>query len=326
VQLARAAGVPIVVDPKGHNWNKYRGATCVTPNLKELEAIYGGPLSENDRLVEATQLALHKYDFRWLVVTMGPRGMCLMSAVDQQPIFVPTVARQVYDVSGAGDTVIATLTLAVASGFDFPAAARLANLAAGIVVGKVGTQPIGILELQASLATADATLHGRILNKITSLRSAAMQVQAWKANGEKIVCSNGCFDLLHPGHIHLLSHAKELGNRLIVALNSDASVRRIKGAGRPILNERDRAALLSSLDCVDLVILFEEDTPETLIKALTPDILVKGTDYRPEEVVERALVESYGGRVHLVSVLPGYSTAALAARAVLANGSVIPAA
>jgi D-beta-D-heptose 7-phosphate kinase/D-beta-D-heptose 1-phosphate adenosyltransferase len=244
-----------------------------------------------------------------------------MNDKDKVPIFIPTVARQVYDVSGAGDTVIATLTLAVASGFDFPDAARLANLAAGIVVGKVGTQPVNILELQASLATSDGEIHGRIMHKVTSLHAAAIQVQAWKANGEQIVFTNGCFDLLHPGHIHLLSHSKELGDRLIVGLNSDASVRRLKGPSRPILNERDRAALVSSLDCVDLVVLFQEDTPELLIERVRPDILVKGSDYRPEEVVGRALVESYGGEVHLVPLLQGYSTTAIANRVALANGS-----
>jgi D-beta-D-heptose 7-phosphate kinase/D-beta-D-heptose 1-phosphate adenosyltransferase len=244
-----------------------------------------------------------------------------MSEKDKVPIFIPTVARQVYDVSGAGDTVIATLTLAVASGFDFPDAARLANLAAGIVVGKVGTQPVKILELQAALATSAGGVDSRIMLKITSLDAGAIQVRAWKANGERIVFTNGCFDLLHPGHIHLLNQANELGDRLIVGLNSDASVRRLKGPGRPLLNERDRAALVSSLDCVDLVVLFDEDTPKLLIETLRPHVLVKGSDYRPEEVVGRAFVESYGGQVHLVPLLEGYSTTAIANKVALANGS-----
>ena len=319
IALAEAAKVPVIVDPKGNIWDKYRGATCITPNLKELETVYGDSLVDTHRLVEAMRWALPTYNLSWLVVTRGPLGMCLMNRDDKEPIFVPTVARQVYDVSGAGDTVIATLALAVACGLDFPAAARLANLAAGIVVGKIGTQPISTLELQACLD--ETGVHGRILNKITSLHSAVIQVQAWKAYGEQIVFTNGCFDLLHPGHIHLLNHAKELGNRLVVGLNSDASVRRLKGGGRPILTERDRAALLSSLDCVDLVIVFQEDTPDLLIEALAPNVLAKGADYRPEDVVGRATVESYGGRVHLVPVLPGYSTTAIASRVVAANGS-----
>ena len=321
--LAKATNVPVIVDPKGNNWDKYRGATCITPNVKELETVCGDSLADKDRLVEAMRWALLTYDLCWLVVTRGPLGMCLMNRDDKEPIFVPAVARQVYDVSGAGDTVIATLTLAIACGLDFPAAARLANLAAGIVVGKVGTQPISSLELQASLATEDAGVHARILNKITSLHSAAIQVQAWKAIGQRVVFTNGCFDLLHPGHIHLLSHAKELGDRLVVGLNSDDSVRRLKGTGRPILTERDRAALLSSLDCVDLVVLFHEDTPDLLLEALTPHILVKGADYRPDEVVGRETVESYGGRVHLIPVLQGYSTKAIAARVALVNDSTI---
>ncbi len=321
ITLANAANAPVIVDPKGKDWDKYRGATCITPNLKELEGVCGDSLTDKDRLVEAMRWALLTYDLAWLVVTRGPLGMCLMNSEDKEPIFVPAVARQVYDVSGAGDTVIATLTLALASGLDFPAAARLANLAAGIVVGKIGTQPISILELQASIATENTGVNGRILSKITSLHSAAIQVQAWKAYGEKIVFTNGCFDLLHPGHIHLLSHAKELGDRLVVGLNADDSVRRLKGPGRPILTERDRAALLSSLDCVDLVILFDEDTPDLLIEALTPHVLVKGADYRREEVVGRATVELYGGRVHLVPILPGYSTSAITNRVLCANDS-----
>jgi D-beta-D-heptose 7-phosphate kinase/D-beta-D-heptose 1-phosphate adenosyltransferase len=319
ITLAKAANVPVFVDPKGNNWDKYRGATCITPNTKEIEAVCGDSLGEEGRLLEAMRRTIYKYGLQWLVVTRGPLGICLMNREDDTPIFVPAVAKQVYDVSGAGDTVIATLALAVACGFDFPAAAKLANLAAGVVVGKVGTQPITLLELQAALMTADTTVHGRFSKKVTSLLSAAMQVHAWKANGEEVVCTNGCFDLLHPGHIHLLSHARELGDRLVVALNSDASVYRLKGPGRPILNEHDRAALLSSLDCVDLVVVFDEHSPEVLIKTLMPHILVKGADYQLEEVVERALVESYGGRVHLVPLLPGYSTTALTSRAVHAN-------
>jgi D-beta-D-heptose 7-phosphate kinase/D-beta-D-heptose 1-phosphate adenosyltransferase len=321
IAAAKAKNVPVIIDPKGKSWEKYRGATCITPNSKELETTYGESLADQNRLVEAMRWALLEYDLRWLVVTRGPLGMCLMNENDKVPIFVPTLARQVYDVSGAGDTVIATLGLAVACGVDFPDAARLANLAAGIVVGKVGTQPINILELQASLAASDGAIPGRIMNKITSLHSSAIQVQAWKANGERIVFTNGCFDLLHPGHVHLLSHAKELGDRLVVGLNSDASVRRLKGPSRPILNERDRASLVSSLDCVDLVILFQEDTPELLIETLRPNILVKGADYGLEEVVGRATVESYGGEVHLVPLLQGYSTTAIATRVALANGS-----
>jgi D-beta-D-heptose 7-phosphate kinase/D-beta-D-heptose 1-phosphate adenosyltransferase len=318
---AKGRDIPVIIDPTGKNWDKYKGATCITPNTKELEIAYGEALGDKDRLVEAMRWALLEYDLGWLVVTRGPLGMCLMSEKDKVPIFIPTVARQVYDVSGAGDTVIATLTLAVASGFDFPDAARLANLAAGIVVGKVGTQPVKILELQAALATSAGGVDSRIMPKVTSLDAGAIQVRAWKANGERIVFTNGCFDLLHPGHIHLLNQANELGDRLIVGLNSDASVRRLKGPGRPILNERDRAALVSSLDCVDLVVLFDEDTPKLLIETLRPHVLVKGSDYRPEEVVGRAFVESYGGQVHLVPLLEGYSTTAIANKVALANGS-----
>jgi len=321
IRLSGVKGLPVLVDPKGTDWERYCGATCVTPNTKELEAVFGRSLRSKGDLVDAMRSVISRYGFSWLLVTRGPLGMCLMSSKEKAPIFIPSIARQVYDVSGAGDTAIATLAAAIGSGLYFPDAAKLANLAAGIVVGKVGTQPITVLELQASLAINEGGLHGRIMNKINALQSARVQIQAWKANGEQIVFTNGCFDLLHPGHIHLLTRAKELGDRLVVGLNSDASVRRLKGPNRPILSERDRASLLASLDCVDLVVLFQEDTPELLIETLRPNILVKGADYRPEEVVGRAAVESYGGEVRLIPLLPGYSTTAIATKVGLADGS-----
>lgn len=200
------------------------------------------------------------------------------------------------------------MTAGIAAGMGYPKAAQLANIAAGVVVGKLGTQPINALELKAAVGMTSGAINGRVNHKIHSLVAAAVQVKAWKAGSEKIVFTNGCFDLLHPGHIFLLNKAKELGDRLVVGLNSDASVRRLKGLSRPILSENDRAAILGALDCVDLVIIFKEDTPVELIESLKPDLLVKGADYRPESVVGRAIVESYGGNVYLVPVMEGYST------------------
>ena len=253
-----------------------------------------------------------KYKLEWLVVTRGALGICLIKH-DAPIINIPTVAKQVYDVSGAGDTVIATLALGIGSGFSFPDSAKLANLAAGIVVGKIGTQPINLFELKAALETTGVdSSTGDGTHKIVARHAALIQIDAWKANRQKVVFTNGCFDLLHPGHVKLLSQAKNLGDRLIVAVNSDASVKRLKGPNRPILGERDRALLLAALDYVDLVIVFQEDTPENLIKLIKPDILVKGADYKLEDVVGQSIVDSYGGKVHLIKLLEGYSTTALA--------------
>jgi D-beta-D-heptose 7-phosphate kinase/D-beta-D-heptose 1-phosphate adenosyltransferase len=215
-------------------------------------------------------------------------------------------------VSGAGDTVVATLALAVACQIGFADAARLANLAAGVVVAKVGTQPINRIELENALRAHGATTSAGPHAKVFTCDAALAQVDAWRANGETIVFTNGCFDLLHPGHVHLLNRARELGRRLVVGLNADISVARLKGPGRPILNESDRAAILGALDCVDLVVLFDADTPERLIARLKPDVLVKGADYRPDQVVGRGIVESYGGRLQLIELLDGYSTTAVA--------------
>ena len=247
--------------------------------------------------------------------------MCVMNR-NEAPIFIPTLARQVFDVSGAGDTVTATLALCVGSGLTFPHGAKVANLAAGIVVGKVGTQPINLLELQSSLGTTgvDAPISG-ITQKLASRSAAITQSEAWRTGRQRIVFTNGCFDLLHPGHVHLLNQAKTLGDRLIVAINSDDSVRRLKGPGRPILSERDRASLVASLDCVDLVIIFESDTPDDLLSCIRPHSLVKGSDYKQEQIMGRAIVESYGGEVRLIPLLNGYSTTDIATKVISAHGN-----
>lgn len=311
IDVANGLDVPVIVDPKGKNWERYSGAACLTPNTAEFEHAVGAPLGDENALIDAMQTARFKYRLSNLLITRGPLGMCLIGE-DGEPQFIPSIAREVYDVSGAGDTVIATLAVGIASGQSYLDAARLSNVAAGIVVGKLGTQPINVIELRAAVGVSGEKINGRVNQKAHSLAAATVQVQAWKALDQKIVFTNGCFDLLHPGHIHLLNEAKRCGGRLIVGLNSDESVRRLKGAKRPILSETDRAAILGALDCVDLVIIFEEDTPIELIEALEPDVLVKGSDYRPESVVGRELVESYGGKVHLVPVLEGHSTTRLA--------------
>jgi len=313
IALGRDRSIPVLVDPKGRNWARYRGATCITPNSKELELFAGESADDNGRLVIAMERVMRSLELEWLLVTRGALGMCLMGR-DGAPLFIASQARQVYDVSGAGDTVISTLALAAAARFEFYEAARLANLAAGIVVAKLGTQPVNSFELMAAWSAHSNAGSGLPFSKVLTKTAAALQAEAWKARREKIVFTNGCFDLLHPGHIHLLNRARELGQRLIVGLNSDSSVARLKGPSRPILSEQDRAAVLGSLDCVDAVVIFGEETPENLIRTLKPDVLVKGSDYRKSEVVGSDIVKSYGGSVHLIQLLDGYSTTNIAGK------------
>jgi D-beta-D-heptose 7-phosphate kinase/D-beta-D-heptose 1-phosphate adenosyltransferase len=319
IRMSRDRNLPVLVDPKGTDWERYQGATAVTPNLAELGLLEGASFQKNEADLQTAVKAVRKrYYLDWLLVTQGARGMSFTGA-EEEVTHIPAVAREVFDVSGAGDTVIATLSAALASGLPFPAAAEMANTSAGIVVGKLGTQPVTRSEL--------ASMHGRHseagqaagYGHPAPLDAARIQVQSWRASGGRIVFTNGCFDLLHPGHINLLHQSRALGDRLVVGLNTDASVKRLKGENRPILSEIDRAAILSALASVDLVVLFDEDTPLALIKSLKPDILVKGADYRLEEVVGREAVESWDGQVCLVPLLKGYSTTGIADRVLSAT-------
>lgn len=313
-QVIRSASrqqIPVLVDPKGIDWERYQGAVCITPNISELQSISGSFAEEDDSRVAAACTEVRaRFGMKWLLVTRGPRGMCLVGE-NAPPHFIRSTARQVFDVSGAGDTVIATLAHGIASGCSFHHSARMANLAAGVVVGKLGTQPVLREELDAALTADENGTDFPYSHKLASLEDAGRRIHRWRSNGATIVFTNGCYDLLHPGHIHLLKQARSLGDRLVVGLNSDESVQRLKGAGRPILSEQDRAAVLGALEAVDLIVVFGEDTPLELISALRPDVLVKGSDYTLDTVVGRDLVESYGGRVHLVPLLDGYSTTSL---------------
>lgn len=312
IRFCRTCGIPVLVDPKGADWTRYHGATCVTPNTAELELVTGSTAEESEpELHRSASAVRNRYGLEWLLLTRGSRGMVLCGD-DDSPLVIPARAREVFDVSGAGDTVIATLAAGLALRLSFAQAAQLANLAAGIVVGKLGTQPITRPELSAAIEINDMQHQSTGTSKIATLESARILIKSWQSSGQKVVFTNGCYDLLHPGHIHLLHQSRDLGDRLIVGLNTDASVRRLKGNSRPIVAERDRAAIVSALGCVDLVILFDEDTPLQLIQAVKPDILVKGEDYRLDQVVGRQIVESYGGRVCLVPLLQGYSTTQIA--------------
>ena len=310
IREARRRGIPVLVDPKGRNFDKYRGATTLTPNLKEFEIATGlDHHPEAEAFAAAVKGFRETYELDYMVVTCGDKGI---KYSDGESLFHhPAVARQVFDVSGAGDTVIATLTAAVAAGLGFGDAIHLANLAAGVVVGKVGTTPIQLHELIATIRDSDHIDHAQSVYKPADL---ARQIAAWKEQGERVVFTNGCFDLLHVGHVTLLAKARQLGARLVVGINTDRSVSALKGPTRPVVNEHDRAVVLAGLTSVDAVVHFDEDTPLELIGVLKPDIIVKGGDYKEEDVVGGDLVKSWGGRVAIIPLVDGKSTTSMISR------------
>lgn len=307
IAAARAAGRRVVVDPKGVDYARYAGADMVTPNRAELALATGMAVDTEEAIVAAAQHLRDTYRFGAVLVTRSEDGMTL---VDGQGIrHFPAEAPEVHDVSGAGDTVVAVVAAGLAAGLTAPVAARLANIAAGIVVGKVGTA----VARESDLAEALTPERGA-LRKVVSRATAMEQVERWRRRGYRIGFTNGCFDLLHPGHVHLLEQARSWCDRLVVGLNADSSVKRLKGETRPIQGEAARAAVLASVSSVDLVSVFEEDTPVDLIKLLRPDVLVKGADYTVDKVVGGDLVTEWGGQVRLAQLLPGQSTTATVAR------------
>tara|TARA_R110002110_G_scaffold18760_3_gene78568 strand:- start:1908 stop:3386 length:1479 start_codon:yes stop_codon:yes gene_type:complete len=309
IGAANAAGKPVIVDPKSRDFTRYAGASLITPNLKELGEAADGDLSSEEGIAAAARSLLAAADIASMLVTRGAQGMSLVTA-DRADHF-PSRAREVFDVSGAGDTVLALLAAGIASGVPALEAAQLANVAAGIVVGKTGTAVVYADDLLEELNVMAG--HGGPKAPLR-LDAALDRIRTWKDRGEKIGFTNGCFDLLHPGHVSLLASARSACDRLVVGLNSDASVKRLKGENRPMQNEAARAAVLSSLETVDLVVIFDEDTPEALLHAVRPDVLVKGADYTIDTVVGANLVQSYGGRVVLAEIVEGFSTTATIAR------------
>jgi D-beta-D-heptose 7-phosphate kinase / D-beta-D-heptose 1-phosphate adenosyltransferase len=309
IEAARAAGAIVIVDPKSPSYADYRGAAVLKPNRRELAAAAGRALDGMDEIVAAAKDLIVAAQIGAMLVTCGKDGMVLIDG-SEGVHHLGAEAREVYDVSGAGDTVVAVLAAAVAAGASLVQAARLANTAAGIVVGKIGTAIAHADELAQALIDRDTLDRGKVL----TLPSALDHVARWRRNGLKVGFANGCFDLIHPGHVSLLTQAREACDRLVVGLNSDASVKRLKGANRPVQTEDSRAAVLASLAAVDAVVVFEDDTPLKLIEAIRPDLLVKGADYRPDQVVGGAFVESYGGRVLLAALVPGHSSSATIAR------------
>ncbi len=304
LDACRKRGVPVLVDPKGSDFGRYAGATAITPNLSEFEAV-AGPCTDDDTLVRQANALRESLDLAHMVVTRSERGMSVISG-DAGIHHLPAEAREVFDVTGAGDTVIAMLGAGMASGLDVADAARLANLAAGIVVRKIGVATVSVSELRLALHRQGKGGRG-VLTK-EELISFVREAQA---AGERVVMTNGCFDILHRGHVAYLEEAKALGNRLIVAVNEDASVRKLKGDGRPVNNLDDRMAVLGGLAAVDWVIPFSEDTPESLICEVLPDVLVKGGDYKPEQIAGSKCVLDNGGEVKVLSFLEGRSTSTI---------------
>jgi D-beta-D-heptose 7-phosphate kinase/D-beta-D-heptose 1-phosphate adenosyltransferase len=309
ITQGRAWGLPVVVDPKGADYSGYAGATVLTPNRKEAERASGQVLARREDLIQAGARLRQELGLDHLLITLGPEGMLLFPRQGLE-VHIPTRAREVFDVSGAGDTVAAVMALGLASWQDPLLAATLANLAAGVVVGKVGTTPIFRAELERELRQRQAGLEDKILG----LPELALQAAHLQAQGKKVVFTNGCFDLLHSGHIKFLEESRRLGDALVVALDTDASVRRVKGEGRPVLGEAQRRRILAALEAVDFVTVFESDKLPEILTTLKPDLLTKGSNYPETQVAGREIVLSYGGQVRLLPVTEPVSVSELIQR------------
>lgn len=304
IAAARATGKPVVVDTKAADVEAFRGASLLTPNARELSALTGLSAASNTDVEAASAKLLNDLELGGVVVTRAERGMSVVEH-GQPAQHLAAEAREVFDVSGAGDTVLATLALALGAGAPLQEAAALANAAAGIVVGKSGTAVVRADELLRVLRASELQ---STQDKVMSLDQLLERVASWRTGGLSVGFTNGCFDLLHPGHVSLLVQARAHCDRLIVGLNTDASVRKLKGEGRPVNGETARAVVLAALETVDAVVSFAEDTPLKLIEALRPNVLVKGADYTIDKVVGADVVASYGGRVLLIDLVPGQST------------------
>lgn len=306
IDAARSKGVPVLVDPKTRDLTKYSGATTISPNLHELSMATGVPVHQTDALLQAGRDLLRSLQMDYLTVTMSEKGIRVLHPDGKgEEIHSPARAREVFDVSGAGDTVIATLAAGLAGGLQVGTAVDLANVAAGIVVAKLGTVPVAAHEIVAEL-----TVSGGITSaeKVLDQERAAARISEWKEAGETVVFTNGCFDLLHIGHVTLLEDCRRYGSKLVVAMNTDRSVSELKGPTRPIVGQNERTRVMAALGCVDMVVLFDEETPLELIRALKPNVLVKGGDYSVETVVGHEDVLASGGRVEIVPTVEGFST------------------
>ncbi|CAH0532491.1 Bifunctional protein HldE [Vibrio stylophorae] len=301
IQIARKAGVPTLVDPKGTDFERYRGATMLTPNMSEFEAVVGKTIDEQDLVAKGLAL-IAEYDFEALLVTRSEHGMTLLQP-GQEPVHLPTQAQEVYDVTGAGDTVISVIAASLSAGKSLVESCALGNAAAGVVVAKLGTSTLSTIELAEAMHGVQETGYG-----VVTEAQLIQAVRAAQSRGEKVVMTNGCFDILHAGHVSYLNTAAQLGDRLIVAVNSDSSVQMLKGPGRPVNPEDRRMAVLAGLGAVDWVVPFSEETPQRLISQVLPNLLVKGGDYRPEEIAGGQEVIANGGEVKVLNFEDGCST------------------
>jgi D-beta-D-heptose 7-phosphate kinase/D-beta-D-heptose 1-phosphate adenosyltransferase len=306
IQAAKAANKPVLIDPKGSDYRPYAGATLLTPNLSEFEAVVG-TAKDDAAITEKGEALRQQLPLAALLVTRSEQGMTLLQP-DQAPLHLPTEAREVFDVTGAGDTVIATLATSLAAGCSLAESCRLANTAAGIVVAKIGTATASPSELQAALSKGEPSL-------VLEEDALFTKVRQLQAQGQTVVFTNGCFDLLHVGHVRYLEAARKLGDVLVVAVNTDLSVKRLKGESRPLNTTEDRMAMLAALKCVDYVVPFGEDTPQRLIEKILPNKLVKGGDYQPEQIAGFEAVTQNGGQVLCLDFYEGYSTTKLVEKA-----------
>lgn len=307
ISLARKARIPVVVDPKGTDYTRYRGATVIKPNQKETQAATGIAVSSPASLAQAAFQILQSAQARALIISRGGQGVSVFEQ-GQSAVHIPAQARQVYDVTGAGDSLVAAVAVALAAGATMPEAATIGNAAGSIVVGKIGTAFVEPGELIRALEP------GHSGHKLRSRTQLKHEIDTLRAAGKRIVFTNGCFDLIHLGHIKFLEQARQLGDVLVVAINSDDSVRKLKGPPRPVLDAEERSAILASLDAVDYIAIFEEPTPEKLLESLRPDILVKGKGLKKEEVVGGSIVESSGGKVVRLPLLGEVTTDAMVER------------
>lgn len=312
IQEALQMGKVIIVDPKGKDYSRYQGASLLTPNREELHLATSMPTNTDEECILAAQKLINAYKIESILVTRGSQGMTLVSNTGVKHSRAPTV-KEVFDVSGAGDTVVAVMATALNAGLPLETAMHFANTAGSIVVGKIGTSPIEHQELFESISHQREDHNGRS-QKIFSLQHLVDLRLKWQRRGLKVGFTNGCFDLLHPGHLYILEQSKAKCDRLIVGLNADSSVKGLKGENRPVQSEEGRALVLSALEVVDGIVLFSDPTPYTLITTLKPDVLVKGADYTIDQVVGAREVLSYGGEVHLVDLVPGQSTSNLVKR------------
>ncbi|VFS47497.1 Bifunctional protein hldE [Budvicia aquatica] len=301
IQAARRANVPVLIDPKGADFERYRGATLLTPNLSEFEAVVGHCKNDDELVKRGTKL-IEEFELSALLITRSENGMTLLQP-GKAPFHMPTQAQEVFDVTGAGDTVIGVLSASLASGLSLEEACFLANAAAGVVVGKIGTSTVSPIELENAIRGRADTGFG-VMDE-AQLKKAVAHA---RLRGEKVVMTNGCFDILHAGHVSYLANARKLGDRLIVAVNSDASTRRLKGETRPVNPLAQRMIVLSALEAVDWVVAFDEDTPQRLIADILPDLLVKGGDYQPKDIAGSQEVWAAGGDVQVLNFEDGCST------------------